>query len=684
MYTLSYVLFNILFCFYFLFFRLKRSQSGKSFSELLKQRNAAQSDSDESEDNEMQLNGDGASFDRDFSDIDIDSQSDICNNSAESTDNEDDNDDEEPAEEPKWIFEQTFDTKDELDDFMKEEQCWSTRSTRIINSGKKTIYRCNAVASNKVQCEAEVYTLRRIVDDENITDENDKYRYDFYRKNADHTHEGEDVVVSKKVSTKVRDQIIMMYKAGLKPEAIRLRLRSDATISEQMQPSSRQIYNVINVHKNEGFTKDPITMNDLVQFAANNPYDPAMDEDKPFVVKFERSPPNDPRRVFRYFVSTIRLLRMASQANVLHADATYKITTEKLPLVVVGCSDANGQFHLIGEMTSSHETGDAYKCACNAVIEGIAMVTGTVFKPEYLVADADDAIHNGFRGALGGELTIIMCYSHMLGNVQRKYKFNNEMNRNKFMNDLRALHLSADTATFEIGVALLKIKWENVEKEMYATFERSFVRKNFNWFTGAGNRVPKTNNLIEPFNGLLKQSQTLHQRKPLKQFLIESLRIVAERSKAYWLDKSEFATETTITDDQIREGCRFDVKFVGSDKKNDDGENECFSYAANPQKPITMTEVHEWQNATYNSFDEFAANHNKVWKTTFPDDLQNWRAAACTCQAFDDIYMCKHIISIAHQLGIVNEPEANYDNQPLFVPKRGRPAKASKKPLQVD
>lgn len=335
-------------------------------------------------------------------------------------------------------------------------------------------------------------------------------------------------------------------------------------------------------------------------------------------------------------------------------------------------------------MTTSHETRDAYKCAFNAIKEGVLLVTGKEFKPEYLVADADEAIHNGFRAVFGEEPTIIMCYAHVLDNVQRKYKFTDETNRQRVLNDLRSLHLCASKQVFDVGAALLKAKWENTEKEMFSRFEKSFILKNFNWFLGAGKKVPKTNNLMERFNGLVKQSQTLHQKKPLKQFLNVSLRLVGERSKDYWLDKTEFATTTTITDDQIRDGCQFGVQFCSSGEPNVDGESECFSYAADPHKQITMAEVLKWQNQNYTNFDEFTANHYMIWKTTFPDDLQNWRDAVCTCQEFDDIYMCKHIISIAHQLEIIEEPEVNYDDQPLFVPKKGRPAKESKKPLQVD
>lgn len=425
-------------------------------------------------------------------------------------------------------------------------------------------------------------------------------------------------------------------------------------------------------------------MNDLVDFVDKYKYDPNKDEDTPFVVKFERSASSDPNRMFRYFVSTGRLLPMASEAKVLHADATFKTTTEKLPNIIIGSSDANGQFHVIGLQVTSHETGQAYECAFNAVKEGTKLITGKEIEPEYLMCDADAAIHNGFKAVFGDKPVVMMCFTHVISNVQRKYKFNDEKNRNAFLNDIRSLHLCSDKSKFDQGFDLMKKKWISVESDVVKRFEKSFVDKNFNWFLGAGPRVPKTNNLLERFNGTMKQFQTLYQKKPLKQFLISSLRIVAERSQEYRLDKDEFSANLKISNDQIRKGCEFNVSFFSTGEQNNDGEIECFSFAKNPRQPITVAEVEEWQNAVYNTFDEFAQNHYKIWKTTFPEHDQQWQEAKCTCQQFDDDYMCDHIISIVHQLSVIEKPEENYDDTPLFQVKIGRPAKSSKKPLSTD
>lgn len=673
------------------FFTFFRPLSG-SFSQLLKRRHtSSETDANTPNDTEPELN--------DHSSIDTDLGPNSGGSSEygdtpeseydDTSESEDDEPEQPPPELPRWVLEHTFNSNEELDAFVEGEKIWSTRSTVSLASGFKTLYRCNLVVSKQVQCEAEAYSLRYVIDDDDGDDQvlgavQPKYRYDFFRKNADHTHDDEGMIASNQIADEVREKIIVMHKNGLKPATVRLRLRGDATIEPKDQPSKRQIYNAINLHKNEQVGKDPITMNDLVKFVGDNAYDPNKDEDHPFVVKFERSAPTDPQRTFRYFVSTTRLLRYASEAKILHADGTFKITTEKLPLIVVGSSDADGRFHLIGLEITSHENGVAYECAFNAVKEGTGLITGKEIKPEYLVCDADGAIHNGFRAVFGNEPIIIMCYAHVISNVQRKYRFRDEKNRNKVLNDIRSLHLCSDKSNFDIGWALFKKKWISVEKLVVNRFEKSFVFKCFNWFLGAGQRVPKTNNLLERFNGTLKQFQTLYQKKPMKQFLNHSLRIVAERSQEYRMDKAEFSIVRSITDEQIREGCEFDLKFVSTDEANENGAVECYSHAKNPQQLITMDEIQDWLNAKYKNFEEFAENHCKIVATTFSEDLQEWRNATCTCKPFDDNYMCKHIISIAHQTGIVDGPTVNYDDKPLFEVKKGRPAKASKKPLQKD
>lgn len=53
------------------------------------------------------------------------------------------------------------------------------------------------------------------------------------------------------------------------------------------------------------------------------------EEDVAFIVNFERSPSHQRNdKFFRLFVTTPRLVHMASNATIIHSDATHKVTTE--------------------------------------------------------------------------------------------------------------------------------------------------------------------------------------------------------------------------------------------------------------------------------------------------------------------------------------------------------------------
>jgi hypothetical protein len=51
---------------------------------------------------------------------------------------------------------------------------------------------------------------------------------------------------------------------------------------------------------------------------------------------------------FRVFISSKRLLQMASKANVIQTDATYKLIWNGFPVIIIGTSDMNNVFHPFG------------------------------------------------------------------------------------------------------------------------------------------------------------------------------------------------------------------------------------------------------------------------------------------------------------------------------------------------
>lgn len=68
----------------------------------------------------------------------------------------------------RWEFEKQFNSQEDFDKFMAEENCWSCRSKEILKDGIKILYRCNKVKYKGKKYSAQLYILHQILllDDE--------------------------------------------------------------------------------------------------------------------------------------------------------------------------------------------------------------------------------------------------------------------------------------------------------------------------------------------------------------------------------------------------------------------------------------------------------------------------------------------------------------------------------------
>lgn len=190
-------------------------------------------------------------------------------------------------------------------------------------------------------------------------------------------------------------------------------------------------------------------------------------------------------------------------------------------------------------------------------------------------------------------------------------------------------------------------------------------------------RIPKHNNGLENFNSTMKRCQTEHRRQPLKIFLKTALSIVRQRSLEYLKDKVPFANEVMIPDKMMKLGRELDLKFV-SKLANSDGSIDFFAFSSKTKKNITLADVEEYDKANYESFNDFVSRGLNIRIVSFPSQSSEWKQARCTCYTLDNSFMCVHIISIANTLGLLSAEPEDYDDEPLFPTKRGRPKTTSK------
>lgn len=530
------------------------------------------------------------------------------------------------------------------------------------------------------------------IDVGNGSDEDDEMytRYLVYRKNTAHTHDKTGNLVVR-VTEAVKQQIIEQYKNGRKPKKFFYMLLNDPNIPKEDTPTHKQVSNVINAYKKSNYGDTPITMPQLTNFVSQH-QDMPDDVDEAFIVSFEKSPPNVKEdKYFRFFISTRRLLSMVATATIVHSDATHKVTTELLPLIAVGVTDGNAKFHLSGITIASRGATDDYALTFNALKAGVNMVTRGEhnIQPKVLVSDGDASIHNGFKFAFyngGGddddaeyEYLIIMCYFHVTLNIQSKYKFVIKSNKSRFLDDIRILHLCNREKKFDVGCTLFVKKWKPIEPEATRLVNKSFFKKNKNWYIGCGFRIPKHNNNMESFNSTMKRCQLEHQRQPLKQFLSTALTIVRQRPKEYRKGKAPFQSELVISKELMERGRALKSNFVNRNEKPN-GEIDFYTFRSDMEKKITMSDVvNRWNYWEYANFEEFKAAVFDIWKITFPKDSAQWQQSTCTCPAFDKDFMCKHIIHITDNLDLLASITVeDYYDEPLFASKRGRPKRTTK------
>lgn len=602
-----------------------------------------------------------------------------------------------PVRKPDYELETTFYSEKDWKDFLKLEN-FATRSSQQLQKGLKIIHRCNQVRTTGQQCAAGGYTLRKsefYVKEQEVTDEQrvnnaeqaeeveERLVWEFFRKTAEHDHEGSQNK-TKRLSENLTKRVVELFQLGKTPLQICYKLRENLLeIPLDDQPTYRQVYNAIETYKSQTFTKGRITMRQLEEFVNEyNTFPDEGDEDTAFIVSFSRAPSNEENQWFRMFISTRRLLRGAEGVNTIHADATHKTTAEKLPLLVVGSTDMAQRFHFIGIAITTDETSYSYEFVFQSLLYGVRIVTNTVFNPTTLVADGDAAIRNGFFRVFGYDKQTIMCYAHVMGNVQRKYTFADyRSNKEKLKQDLRVLHLSQNESTFDKGCALFIKKWEQSENAVTQRLQTSFFNQFKNWYIGVFPRVPKHNNALERCNCAIKLFQTDHKIKPLKQFMHVALAIAKQRSVSIPVDNITFEKELQISNDMWQRGKSYTKDFVHRPALDGSDSVEIFVFRTGIDRAITMEDVSAFESAEYDSFEQFTEHAFDIHKITFPNDPDNWKRAVCTCKSFNDEFICKHIIGIGCRLNAIQppaEPEVNYHDQPLFPANRGRPKKPSK------
>ena len=135
-------------------------------------------------------------------------------------------------------------------------------------------------------------------------------------------------------------------------------------------------------------------------------------------------------------------------------------------------------------------------------------IKNNLLKSTALIADAVDAIENGFRKVFKHEYNQIMCWSHMKTKVEnRASHIDDKIVAQEIVDDIEYLHLSHSTEVFDLALDLFFKKWKIKNKrknqsiiEFLTYFDKEWVQSNRGWYEGIQLYTPSTNNALEATN----------------------------------------------------------------------------------------------------------------------------------------------------------------------------------------
>lgn len=323
---------------------------------------------------------------------------------------------------------------------------------------------------------------------------------------------------------------------GLTLKKILFRLRDNKDIQ---QPEKSQVESIIKRVRKELYGDAAISLQDMVEFCKQHSNIPD-DVDTAFVLAFEHSPlsasseeaidddyESDDEHIdqsskgnwIRYIVTTKRLLVNSAGSKIIHADGTYKIIIQRFPILNFGTTDQDNiqHFHLMAMMVSKHECCDDYAFGFKALRDGVRTITGKSFNPRVVMADAAPAIGNAFKLVFGENVTVLTCFTHMISAVDRKAMVHKD-SKALIKSDLRKLRFAPNKIAFDTACNLFVEKWSTRESVFIEYFQKTWIDRNSNWFSGAHFRVPTTNNGLEGYHSGLKMHQTYWRQKGIAEF----------------------------------------------------------------------------------------------------------------------------------------------------------------------
>ncbi|XP_077289789.1 uncharacterized protein LOC143913700 [Arctopsyche grandis] len=567
-----------------------------------------------------------------------------------------------------WIRTKQFNTAELAENYVNNLKTWKKTTTYKTSTGNKITYRCSAGQYRRSECPAGIYLFYHA----------ESSVVSLYETKNEHSNHAD---TNRGLSMSARKIVCQMFDDGIKkPNAI-IASFQDRGLPE---PDKTKLYNFLAKLRHEKLETPTISVTDVFNWC-NARMGVPVEDDKPFVlgINLVVDDLDDERQDLKFVISTKRLLQLVNKNEGFQMDATFKLTWQGYPVLIVGSSDMNQVFHPYAIAVCSNETESDFAFIFSSIKESYFKIYNTECNPKILLADASSAITDGFKAVFGLSFRRLMCYFHVAKNIDSELR--GMKDKDEIRSDIECLHLCPNDETFNIVTELFLKKWNDKKDVEITTFIEYFksvwLESNRYWYVGARNHFPITNNGLQSTNAVIKKEHTIRERLPVGQFLEVLENLIVKRwsnerdpknsnFKPFSM-KPQYSTKIWT---EAYQWAKLEVKLL-EDKK--DNKTIFYFSSSHEKQKITAKMVDLYR--TWTTFDEYKTEYSdRMWKVTVASD-SNDSTSTCLCPDFAKKNVCVHSLGIFIRLGKEKVPNEAKSNLPLGQKrKRGRPIRAKK------
>ena len=208
-----------------------------------------------------------------------------------------------------------------------------------------------------------------------------------------------------------------------------------------------------------------------------------------FVAGFEVDIDKNWKPYFRFVCTTKRLVMLLKHNSLIASDGTYKLIWQGYPVLMSGTIDRDRKYHPAGICVAITETQVDYAFFFRTLRDVYFKIASVHFHAEVLIGDAAPAITNGFVEVFGSCPKRVICWAHVIRNVDGKLKsINKKKIKTRIRRDILNLQLSTSEEIFNQAAQLLFEKWYvhsiSEVKSFITYFKQQWLDINMNWYEG--------------------------------------------------------------------------------------------------------------------------------------------------------------------------------------------------------